>query len=89
VKRQVDFEQGKLPKYVGLGTVGARGPGIQNLDQKMLPAQNGYSFEKGVFYNPEVSDYICDGCGPSGAHNDIAKPEVAHALWQAVASGPV
>ena len=29
--------------------------------------------------------FICDirGGGLSGAHNDIAKPEVAHAIWSA------
>ena len=34
-------------------------------------------------YNLESSRYIREGGGLSGAHNDIARPEVAHAVWQA------
>ena len=35
-------------------------------------------------YNLEASAFIKDGDGASGAHSDIAHPEVAHAFWAAV-----
>jgi hypothetical protein len=36
----------------------------------------------------EASRIIQNGDGFSGAHNDIALPEVAHAMWQAARSRP-
>ena len=43
-----------------------------------------YGFEPGHIYNLEASHVIKNGGGFSGAHSDIAHPEVAHAMWQAV-----
>jgi hypothetical protein len=48
-----------------------------------------YRFEKGGVYNLDASQFICHGDGASGAHNDIAGPEVAHVIWQAAASGAI
>jgi hypothetical protein len=75
----------ELPKYGGLGTFGARGPGLELVDMKMLPVNGSYLFEAGKIYNLDSTEFICDKTGGDlgGAHNDIAKPEVAHAIWQA------
>lgn len=86
VKHQVSFAPGELPKYGALGTFGARGPGIEVVDQKMLVLDQLYNFKPGKFYNLNASQFICKGGGFSGAHSDIAKPQVAHAVWSAVAT---
>ena len=52
-------------------------------DMSMLPASGSYGFEPRKVYNLESSQYICKGGGASGAHSDIAGPEVAHAIWEA------
>ncbi len=86
VLSEVDFAPGQLPEYGGLGTFGARGPGLSVVDMDMLPLGAEYQFEPGKIYNLESSEYICDVSGgdlAGGAHNDIAKPEVAHAVWSA------
>lgn len=82
IKAAGSFE---LPKYGGLGTFGARGPGLEIVDMKMLPVNSSYQFEAGKIYNLDSSEFISDktGGGLGGAHSDIAKPEVAHAIWQA------
>ena len=49
----------------------------------MLAADGSYSLEKGKVYNLESSQFIAKKEGPSGAHSDIAGPEVAHAIWSA------
>jgi hypothetical protein len=49
-----------------------------------MAAGNGtYSFEKKRVYNLESSQFIAKKDGVSGAHSDIAGPEVAHAIWAA------
>jgi hypothetical protein len=50
----------------------------------MLSTDHSYGFERGKVYNIESSGVINAGGGFSGAHSDIAKPEVAHAVWEAV-----
>ena len=51
----------------------------------MLGLDQTYEFERGKVYNLDGSRYIAEmqSLG-SGAHNDIAHPEVAHAMWSAV-----
>jgi hypothetical protein len=85
VRGDVAFAPGEFPKYGALGALGARGPGLEAVDLKMLEANQPYDFERGKFYNIESSQYIAkmESLG-SGAHNDIAHPEVAHAMWSAV-----
>ena len=84
VRDQIDFAPGELPKYGALGTFGARGPGLEVVDMNMLPLNGSYKFEPGKIYNLESSEFICEGSGAGGgAHSDIAKPEVAHAVWEA------
>ena len=47
-------------------------------------ANRRYNFQSGIVYNLDAGEYIKKMEGASGAHNDIAHPEVAHAFWQAV-----
>ena len=84
VRRQVTFAPGELPTYGGLGTFGVRGLDAAVVDLDMLAVNASYAFVPGTIYNLESSRFICDGGGASGAHNDIAKPAVAHAVWAAV-----
>ena len=74
----------ELPEYGGVGTFGLQGlrAGVGHT-LAMQPANGTYSFVPGNIYNIEASEYICKGGGASGAHSDIAGPEVAHAIWQA------
>ena len=80
----VQFAPGTLPKFGAVGSFGARGPGLPIDDIELQPANYPYQFQPGHLYNIESTKYICEGGGTSGAHNDIAKPEVAHAFWSAV-----
>lgn len=85
VAGQYDYSPGLLPIYGGMGTFGAQGPGLEIVMMPMLPTDQQYGYEIGKIYNLNGTSYICDksGGGLGGAHNDIAKPEVAHAVWQA------
>lgn len=85
VRGDVTFAPGEFPKYGALGAFGARGPGVEAVDLKMLDWNQPYPFERGKIYNIESSQYIAEmqSLG-SGAHNDIAHPQVAHAMWSAV-----
>jgi hypothetical protein len=85
VARQVSFGPGEFPKYGGLGAFGAQGPGAIVEDLRMRGVNETYNFKPGVIYNLEGTHIISEGAGASGAHSDIAKPEVAHAFWEAVA----
>ncbi len=86
--RQVTFAPGELPKYGALGTYGVRGPGPAIVDLDMLPADGSYGFAAGRVYNLNSSQYICTmESRSSGAHSDLAHPEVAHAVWEAMQSG--
>lgn len=88
VARQVHFAPGELPKYGALGTFGVRGPDPVVVDMAMLPADGSYDFAAGKVYNLESSEYICEmQSRSSGAHSDLAHPEVAHAVWEAVTCG--
>jgi hypothetical protein len=83
VAGQIAYAPAEFPKYGGVGTFGARGAGIDIEDVNMLDRQATYDFRPGKFYNLDASAYISQMDGASGAHNDIARPEVAHAFWQA------
>jgi hypothetical protein len=85
VRGDVAFAPGEFPKYGALGAFGARGPGVEAVDLKMTDSIQPYAFERGKIYNIESSQFIAkmESLG-SGAHNDIAHPQVAHAMWSAV-----
>jgi hypothetical protein len=75
---------GPLPEFGGIGTYGIQGvaDNVRN-DLTMKAATDTYSFGRGKIYNLDGSQYICHKEGASGAHSDIAGPEVAHAIWAA------
>lgn len=82
----VDFAPGQLPKYGGIGSFGLGGDDLAAENMNMLPCDASYDFKPGKIYNLESSKFICNvelGGPTSGAHSDIAKPEVAHAVWSA------
>ncbi|GFG07303.1 CHAT domain-containing protein [Aspergillus udagawae] len=81
--------EGKSTAYGALGIYGLRGlKGIQEVT--MVPEGQGtqsYDFEPGNVYNINADAVIKGGDGLSGAHNDIAHREVAHAFWASVLTG--
>ncbi len=83
--RDVAFAAGELPKYGALGAFGAQGKGVDAVAFAMRETGQAYEFERGKVYNLDGSRYIAhmESLG-AGAHNDIAHPEVAHAMWSAV-----
>jgi hypothetical protein len=84
---QVDPAPGQWPRYGALGTFGARGSGVEIIDLPMAGVDHAYDFRPGTVYNLDGSRFITRGGGFSGAHNDIARPEVAHAVWEAARAG--
>lgn len=85
VRQQVVFgPEEELPKYGGVGMFGIRGPDIDIRDHDMGNYAQEYNFKPGIVYNLDAASYIKTMEGASGAHNDIAHLEVAHAFWQAV-----
>ncbi len=83
-----DFDPTRPPKYGALGTYGIQGPGVDLDRRTMGPVDTDYEFVGGRAYNVEGSGVINEGGGASGAHNDIAKPEVGHAFWSAILAAP-
>ncbi|GDX04617.1 hypothetical protein [Buttiauxella sp. A111] len=80
---QTSFTRDDPPKY---GAIGAWG--ISHiLTSSMLPLNEDYAWQPGGVYNIEASGWIKEIKGISGSHNDIAKPEVGHLLWQAALKG--
>jgi hypothetical protein len=84
LKKQLVLADTKFPKYGGIGSFGMQGMDV--LDMAMQSAQHVYDFSGGRIYNLEASGIIKNGGGASGAHSDIAHPEVAHAFWSAILS---
>lgn len=78
----------ELPKFGGIGTFGAQGLGALAVDREMGAADIDYGFQNGRVYNLDANGVIKTGGGFSGAHSDIAHPEVAHVLWQAALTPP-
>jgi hypothetical protein len=83
---QVVLGAADYPKYGGVGVFGIQGMGAAATDLPMQSADWKYEFAEGRIYNLEASEVIKEGGGFSGAHSDIAHPEVAHVMWQAVLS---
>jgi hypothetical protein len=83
IKGSPEFAAG-LPKYGGIGTYGIQGlPDDVRSDLPMKRSAEPYSMEPGKIYNLDGAQYICHMDGVSGAHSDIAGPEIAHAIWTA------
>ncbi|MFJ1260383.1 hypothetical protein [Cupriavidus sp. CuC1] len=71
-----------LPQFGAIGAFGICGiPAAESLAMK--PEADAYELAAGRIYNVDGSTYICKLDGVSGAHSDIAGPEVAHLIWQA------
>ena len=87
--RQVDYDATALPKYGAIGTFGLQGSGL-TLEQRDIARDitHAYGFKPGCVYNLKSDDVIRTGGGLSGAHSDIAHPEVGHAFWEAVLATP-
>jgi hypothetical protein len=84
VAGQVAFAApGEMPKYGAVGSHGIQGPGTNAADLSVLKVTDEYNFAPGRAYNLECSEVIREGSGRGGAHSDICRPEVAHAVWQA------
>jgi hypothetical protein len=83
LKKQLVLADTKYPKYGGIGSFGIQGVAVAE-DLQMQSSQHAYGFRGGRVYNLEASRVIRNGGGASGAHSDIAHPEVAHAFWAAV-----
>ena len=84
VKGSASFDLQSLPEFGAIGAFGIQGiPDTTRNELKMLPADSPYTLEKGKVYNLELSQFIAKKEGASGAHSDIAGPEVAHAIWAA------
>lgn len=84
VARQVDYAPNDpLPKYGGVGTFGLRGGGLEIEDLSAGAADAAYDFRPGRIYNVNCDQVIREGGPPSGAHSDIARPEVGHLVWAA------
>jgi hypothetical protein len=77
-----------LPEFGGVGAFGLQGTtGDLTHDAPVLSAEDDYGFEAGHIYNIDASTVIRNGGWPSGAHSDIAHPQIAHLFWQAALSG--
>jgi hypothetical protein len=74
----------RLPKYGGVGSFGIQGQDLRPVSIAMGSDTNDYRFRPGRLYNLEASRFIRRGRGLAGAHNDICRPEVAHAVWSAI-----
>jgi len=74
----------ELPKYGAVGAFGIQGLFSKKHELKMLPENGAYDFQPGHVYNVESSNFINQGSGFSGAHSDIRKKPVAHAVWSAI-----
>lgn len=84
IARQEDYAlNGALPKYGGVGTFGLRGDGLEIEDLSAGAADGAYDFRPGRIYNVNCDHVIREGGPPSGAHSDIARPEVGHLVWAA------
>jgi hypothetical protein len=84
VARQIAFAAPtSLPEYGGAGSFGLQGPGIDIVELRVQPATATYDFQSGRVYNLECSSVIRADEGISGAHSDVAHPEIAHAVWSA------
>jgi hypothetical protein len=74
-----------LPRYGGIGCYGLCGDGFPVENIKMLGSDASYQFKPGTVYNLDSNKFINDVTDKFvGAHNDFAKPEVAHVLWSVV-----
>ena len=83
IKGSANFA-GTFPKFGAIGAFGLQGvPDGSRSELTMLGASAAYQFASGKVYNVDGSQFIAHMDGVSGAHSDIAGPEVAHLIWAA------
>lgn len=83
IKGSANFAQ-TFPEFGAIGAFGLQGiPDGSRTELKMLRASDPYAFAPGKIYNVDGSQFIAHMEGVSGAHSDIAGPEVAHLIWAA------
>jgi hypothetical protein len=87
VRKQLVLVDTPYPKYGGVGTFGIQGMPNTPETPKIRVATAPYGFKNGNIYNIDSSRIIKTGGWPSGAHSDIAHPEVAHIFWEASLTG--
>jgi hypothetical protein len=85
---QVDYGSDRLPTYGAIGAFGLRGPGVRVVDEDLHPVDEPYAFRPGRVHNLRADDVVNVSAGVMGAHSDITKPPVAHAVWQAALAAP-
>jgi hypothetical protein len=85
VSADASFGAGEVyPRYGAIGRFGLQGlPDDLVVDTPLRAVSDAYRFACGRIYNLEASTFICNAAGAGGAHNDVAGPEVAHAIWEA------
>lgn len=88
IKQQLLLDDPGFPEYGGVGTFGLQGLGAVARDLPIANATHPYGFAPGVVANVECTRIIANGGGPSGAHSDIAHPEVAHLQWELALAAP-
>lgn len=80
---QIDYDP-KLPLYGALGIFGANGIEAPVTEARMEDIDDTYNFHPETIYNLNADSVIAHNSGAQGAHSDIARPEVARAIWRAV-----
>jgi len=79
-----DFGPGEFPEFGAIGAFGLQGiPDASRSELEMLAETGSYQLQPGKVYNVDGSQFIAKMDGVSGAHSDIAGPEVAHLIWAA------
>jgi hypothetical protein len=72
-----------FPEYGAIGCFGIQGQNSDATPVSLLNVGQPYRFVAGKIYNLECTNVISKMYPISGAHSDIAHPEVAHAIWSA------
>ena len=84
ISGSANFGPGEFPEFGAIGAFGLQGiPDASRSELEMLAETGAYQLQRGKVYNVDGSQFIAKMDGVSGAHSDIAGPEVAHLIWAA------
>ena len=85
-----DLSSAQLPTYGAIGAFGAQGAGVNAQPRALTLGDltSDHGLAPGQVYNVNGDAVIRAGGGLSGAHSDIAHPEVGHLFWNAVLAAP-
>lgn len=78
------LDQQQFPKFGGIGAFGIQGVEVEAIE--IMSATSDYQLTTGQVLNVDAGSVINSGNGLSGAHSDLAHPETAHLMWEAVHS---